>query len=147
VGIQTYSIFTGLFIRNVAYTKYDVPIYRVEGLWVSITVESSMFLFEVCMYVCICNWLILNVENICVICNCVSPHFDLKISSTSVSNSSIRYLCFSYHETGWTTGVGFPAGARDFSLLHSVQTGSGDRPASYRMCTVDSFPGGKTAGA
>jgi hypothetical protein len=26
---------------------------------------------------------------------------------------------------GWTAGVRFPTGARDFSLLHSLQTGSG----------------------
>jgi len=29
----------------------------------------------------------------------------------------------------------------------SVQTGSGAHPASYPMCTGDSFPGGKAAGA
>jgi hypothetical protein len=28
-------------------------------------------------------------------------------------------------DTGWTTGVRFPAGTRDFSLHHSVKTGSG----------------------
>jgi hypothetical protein len=33
--------------------------------------------------------------------------------------------------TGWTTGVRFPAGARDFNLLCNVQTGSGAHPASY----------------
>jgi hypothetical protein len=40
-------------------------------------------------------------ENICTICNCVSPHFDLKLSSTSVSNppSPVRFLCLPYHET------------------------------------------------
>jgi hypothetical protein len=31
-------------------------------------------------------------------------------------------------------------------LLHSVQTGSGDHPASYTMGTEDSFPRGKAAG-
>jgi hypothetical protein len=30
-------------------------------------------------------------------------------------------------------GVQFLAGARDFSLLHSVQTGSGNHPTSYPM--------------
>jgi hypothetical protein len=48
--------------------------------------------------------------------------------------------------TGWTTGVRCLAGVRDFSLLHSVQTGSGD-PASYRMGTGGSFTGGKANGA
>jgi hypothetical protein len=32
--------------------------------------------------------------------------------------------------TGWMAGVRFPVGGRDFSLLHSVQTGSGAHPAS-----------------
>jgi hypothetical protein len=43
-------------------------------------------------------------------------------------------------------GVRFPAGERDFSLLHSVQTGSGAHISSCPMDTVDSFPGGKEAG-
>jgi hypothetical protein len=33
--------------------------------------------------------------------------------------------------TGWTTGVRFRAGERDFPLLYSVQTGAGAHPASY----------------
>jgi hypothetical protein len=33
--------------------------------------------------------------------------------------------------TGRMTGVRFPTGAGDFSLLHTVQTGSGAHPASY----------------
>jgi hypothetical protein len=37
-------------------------------------------------------------------------------------------------------GVRFPAGTRDFSLLHSVQTGSGAHPASYIMGTGGYFP-------
>jgi hypothetical protein len=39
--------------------------------------------------------------------------------------------------------VRFPAGARNFFLLHRVQTGSGAHPASYSVGTRDSFPGGK----
>jgi hypothetical protein len=39
--------------------------------------------------------------------------------------------------TGQTTGFRFPARARDFSLFHSVQTGSVAHPASYPMGTVD----------
>jgi hypothetical protein len=33
----------------------------------------------------------------------------------------------------WTDGIKFPTEAREFSLLHSVQTGSGAHPASYPM--------------
>jgi hypothetical protein len=36
---------------------------------------------------------------------------------------------------------------QDFSLLHSVQTGSGAHTASCTMGTGGSFPGGKAAGA
>jgi hypothetical protein len=35
----------------------------------------------------------------------------------------------------WTAGVAFPAGARNYSHLHSVQTGSGAHPASYSIGT------------
>jgi hypothetical protein len=48
---------------------------------------------------------------------------------------------------GWTTGVRFRAGARDFSLLHIAQTDSGTYPASYPVGTVSTFRGGKAAGA
>jgi hypothetical protein len=34
---------------------------------------------------------------------------------------------------GWTAGVWFLGSSRDFSFLHSVQTGSGARLASYTM--------------
>jgi hypothetical protein len=42
--------------------------------------------------------------------------------------------------TGWTSGVQFPAGARNVSLLHSGQVGSGAHPASYPMGVIGSFP-------
>jgi hypothetical protein len=45
------------------------------------------------------------------------------------------------------TGVRFPAGARNFSLRHHVQNGSGAHPASYPMGTRDSFPGGRATAA
>jgi hypothetical protein len=35
---------------------------------------------------------------------------------------------------GWMARVQFLAGARDFSLLHRIQTYSGAHPASYSMC-------------
>jgi hypothetical protein len=37
--------------------------------------------------------------------------------------------------TGWTAWVRFPVGAGDFSLLHSIKTGSEAHPASYSMAT------------
>jgi hypothetical protein len=46
---------------------------------------------------------------------------------------------------GWF-GVWAPAGARNFSLYHCLQTGSEAHPASYLMGTRGYFPGGKAAG-
>jgi hypothetical protein len=40
---------------------------------------------------------------------------------------------------GWTASVRFPAGASDFPLLHSLQTGSWSHPASYPVGTGDSL--------
>jgi hypothetical protein len=42
---------------------------------------------------------------------------------------------------GWTAGVRFMSGARNVSLLHSVQTGFGTDPASYPMGTGALCPG------
>jgi hypothetical protein len=42
-------------------------------------------------------------------------------------------------------GVRSPAGAKDFSSILCVQTGSGAHPASVTMGTGGSFPGGKSA--
>jgi hypothetical protein len=39
--------------------------------------------------------------------------------------------------TGWVAAIRFPAGGKGFSLLHSVQTGSGNPPASYSIGTGD----------
>jgi hypothetical protein len=48
--------------------------------------------------------------------------------------------------TGWTAGVEFPAGSSDISLLHSVQTWSGDHTASHPMDTGRFFSGMKLQG-
>jgi hypothetical protein len=45
-----------------------------------------------------------------------------------------------------TVGVVFPAGTKKFSLLHSVQTGSGAHSAFYPMGAGGSYHGGKAAG-
>jgi hypothetical protein len=43
--------------------------------------------------------------------------------------------------TGWTAGVRFRAKLRDFSLFHSVETGSGSYPALYPMGIAALSPG------
>jgi hypothetical protein len=50
-------------------------------------------------------------------------------------------------ETGWTSGIRFPAGSRNVFLLYSAQTGLGAQSAFYSMGTGGSFPGGKAVGA
>jgi hypothetical protein len=50
-------------------------------------------------------------------------------------------------EMGWTADVRFPAAAKDFSLLHSVQTVSGAHPAACPIGTRGSFLWGKAVGA
>jgi hypothetical protein len=47
---------------------------------------------------------------------------------------------------GWSAGILFPAGAREFCLLHSVQTGSEARTGSYSMGTGGSTPEVKRPG-
>lgn len=49
----------------------------------------------------------------------------------------INLLCCRLDD--WGTRVQFPAGARHFSPLHSVQTSSGSHPAIYLMGTKDFF--------
>jgi hypothetical protein len=48
---------------------------------------------------------------------------------------------------GITKYYGLDGRGQDFSLFHSVQTGSGAHPASYPMSTGASFPRGIAAGA
>jgi hypothetical protein len=49
-------------------------------------------------------------------------------------------------DTGWAVEVRFLAGTKDFSLLYSVETGSGAHPAPYSIGTGGSFPGSLEAG-
>jgi hypothetical protein len=71
-------------------------------------------------------------------------HHSLR-NSTHNHNNSSRDSSVSI-ATGCTDGVRFPARARDFSLLHSVQTASGAHPVSYTMDSGVVHPG-KVAGA
>jgi hypothetical protein len=45
--------------------------------------------------------------------------------------------------TRWKVGFQLPVGERDFSLLHSVQTGSGTHLTSFTMRIADFSPGVK----
>jgi hypothetical protein len=50
-------------------------------------------------------------------------------------------------ETFGLDGPGSISDSQDFSLLHSVQTGSEAHRTSYPIRAWDSFPGDKAAGA
>jgi hypothetical protein len=65
---------------------------------------------------------VIGTDSLQICGNCMSQRFDVGSGVTSVGIG-----------TGWMAGVRFPAGARDFSILHSVHTGSGAHPASYPM--------------
>jgi hypothetical protein len=64
---------------------------------------------------------------------------DMKLSDKSRDNS--------VDIEGWTAGVRFPEGSRDFSLMNSIQTGSEARPVFYPIGVRSSFLKGKDAGA
>jgi hypothetical protein len=90
------------------------------------------------------------------------PHILYKIDTTFSASSKLQFH-FCYVQTKrkfnivlsdnnsnrmiGVLGVGFPAGAGNFSLDYRVQNGSGAHPASYPMDTKGSFRGGKVAGA
>jgi hypothetical protein len=58
-------------------------------------------------------------------------------------NSSVG-IVMGYGLDGWDL---IPSRSKIFFLLHSIQTGSVDHPASYTMGTGGSFPDGKAARA
>jgi len=59
-----------------------------------------------------------------------------------------RYLSqYSDKAMGWMNGVRISAGVGNYSLRHSVHTGSIAQRASYPKGTGKSFPGSKAAGA
>jgi hypothetical protein len=85
-------------------------------------------------------------------CGVKAPHILDLSNRGDKMEFTLQLLCAQYNlmhsfknSTGWTPGVRFPARQRDFSLLFSVQTGSGAHPASYSMGTGGSFPGGNVA--
>jgi hypothetical protein len=53
---------------------------------------------------------------------------------------------YQWQERTWIIMPWVPAESGNFSLHHSVHTGSGAHPASYPVSTRGSFPGGKAAG-
>jgi hypothetical protein len=67
---------------------------------------------------------------------CVDITEEIKSRDSSVD------IALGYGLEDWGFRVRFPAGAGNFSLHHRVQNGSWFHPASYPICTKDSFPGG-----
>jgi hypothetical protein len=69
------------------------------------------------------------------------------ISGEWESRDSSVGIALGYRLDDRGSRVRFLAGAKNFSLHHRVQNGSGAHPVSYPMGTRDSFLGGKAAGA
>jgi hypothetical protein len=63
--------------------------------------------------------------------------------STQSSRVSSGSIVSDYGLDDRAIGVRSPAGAKDFSSILCVQTGSWAHPASFPMGTGDPFPGGK----
>jgi hypothetical protein len=83
-----------------------------------------------------------------IACNC-GP-LQLKYSHCSSRELAAKIInCRQYSDGLHDQGIvfRFPAGATDFSLPYSVQTGCGDHPATYPIYTWGDLPEGKAAGA
>jgi hypothetical protein len=101
----------------------------------------------------------LNYNPVWFLCTFLVTHFKptLKLNGDKTSpfrpfgwgNSSENSTVQSVQRraTGLTAGIRFPSGVKDFSLLPSVQAGSGAHPASYSMGTGASVSEWKAAGA
>jgi hypothetical protein len=100
------------------WTKYFL-ITRQECS--SLEVDSNSM--HLCLY-----WNILNISVIYIL-------------YTGIAQSIQRCI------KGWAAGVRISAGARDLSLLQSVQTGSGTHPANYTLRDNGPFPGRNPVGA
>jgi len=89
-------------------------------------------------------------EMLSVVCNTATlqhGHTSVKLQYLQLAIQRAGIAQSVWLATSWTIGVRLPVEAGNFSLLHRVQTGSGDHPASYPMgSTGGYFPGGKAAG-
>jgi hypothetical protein len=70
-----------------------------------------------------------------------------EVTVTRKSRDSSVGIATDYRLDDRMIGVRIPVEVGNFSLRHSVQTGSGAHSACYPMGTGGSFPGGKAAGA
>jgi hypothetical protein len=74
-----------------------------------------------------------------------SIHY-LKKYSVVLEPGSSGSIVSDYGLDDWAIGVRSPAGAKDFSSIFFVQTGSGAHPTSCTMGTGGPFPGGVKLG-
>jgi hypothetical protein len=103
------------------YPRYRVPIfvafYDMHGLqWAYSLIPATTREFKDKLYLLI-------------------VHFNRRVSSGGIVSD--------YGLDDCAIGVRSPAGAKDFSSILCVQTGSGVHPASCTMGTGGPFPGGK----
>jgi hypothetical protein len=77
----------------------------------------------------------------------IDTNFKNTGTSRKQSRGSSVGIALGYGLNDRGSRVRFPAEAKNFSLHHRVQNGSGPHAASYPMGTRGSFLGGKAAGA
>jgi hypothetical protein len=93
------------------------------------------------LYIPLANWRFFPISVYPTLLN-----FNQKIRLHQSHDSSVC-IALGYGLDDRGSRVRFPAGARNFSLHHRVQNGSGAYQASYPMGNRGSFLGGKAAGA
>jgi hypothetical protein len=123
-----------VLFRNVTENKYTVhwksnELFFVTFIGIQLGIDSPSFTHEQ--------------EHL------VSPaHFDIRFKHFWGEGDFVPFssggIATGYKLDGWSFS---PDRDRDFSHLHSAQTGFGAHPASYPMGTWVSFPRGKVAEA
>jgi hypothetical protein len=97
--------------------------------WTSTQVPQ---IYEYCLYI---SFPLLIDNTVTVVCFCIVHYFQASWDSS-----------VSIWAMGWTARADFLVEATDFSLLHSIQTGSGAHAASYTTGIGGCFPRSKEAG-
>jgi hypothetical protein len=106
--------------------------------------EIRALIAPFCLWVTWCKWQILGWPEKTVVCKVI--HFRSILFNIAASRSWAGIAIRPRAGRPRGVGVRFPTGARQMSLLHNVQAGSGAHPTSYTTGTGSCFPGVKRQG-
>jgi hypothetical protein len=142
----------GLFILNLCNVNWNgsvcgcVPLLCLRGTQFELWAEQWL-LWPGVGFVCCYNCDVPSEAKFCFWKVTVATHWALTaaINVGAGIDQSVQWL--DYRLDSWWIVVGFPAGAREFSLLRNIQTGSVAHPASYSMAPRDALPWDKATGA